>query len=89
MTPDTVVAIGQEALKITALVAAPVLVAVLVTGLVISLFQAVTQINEMTLSFIPKLLVLTVVLVIAGTWMLDVLIHYTQRLFASIPGLIG
>jgi flagellar biosynthetic protein FliQ len=89
MTPDTVVAIGQEALKITALVAAPVLVAVLVTGLVISLFQAVTQINEMTLSFIPKLLVLTVVLVIAGTWMLDVLIHYTERLFASIPGLIG
>ncbi|GMU45854.1 MAG: flagellar biosynthesis protein FliQ [Pseudomonadales bacterium] len=89
MTPDTVVAIGQEALKITALVAAPVLVAVLVTGLVISLFQAVTQINEMTLSFIPKLLVLTVVLVIAGTWMLDVLVHYTERLFASIPGLIG
>jgi flagellar biosynthetic protein FliQ len=89
MTPDTVVAIGQEALKITALVAAPVLVAVLVTGLVISLFQAVTQINEMTLSFIPKLLVLTVVLVIAGTWMLDILIHYTERLFASIPGLIG
>lgn len=89
MTPDTVVAIGQEALKITALVAAPVLVAVLVTGLVISLFQAVTQINEMTLSFIPKLLVLTVVLVISGTWMLDVLVHYTERLFASIPGLIG
>lgn len=89
MNPDTVVAIGQEALKITALVAAPVLVAVLITGLAISLFQAVTQINEMTLSFIPKLLVLTVVLVVSGTWMLDVLVRYTQRLFASIPGLIG
>ncbi|HEX4882031.1 MAG TPA: flagellar biosynthesis protein FliQ [Porticoccaceae bacterium] len=89
MNPDTVVAIGQEALKITALVSAPVLVAVLITGLAISLFQAVTQINEMTLSFIPKLLVLTVVLVVSGTWMLDVLVRYTQRLFASIPGLIG
>ena len=65
------------------------LVAVLITGLAISLFQAVTQINEMTLSFIPKLLVLTVVLVVSGTWMLDVLVRYTQRLFASIPGLIG
>lgn len=89
MNPDTVVAIGQEALKITALVAAPVLVAVLITGLAISLFQAVTQINEMTLSFIPKLLVLTVVLVVSGTWMLDMLVRYTQRLFANIPGLIG
>lgn len=89
MNPDTVVAIGQEALKITALVAAPVLAAVLVTGLVISLFQAMTQINEMTLSFIPKLLVLTVVLAITGTWMLDLLVNYTERLFASIPGFVG
>ena len=89
MNPDTVVAIGQEALKITALVSAPVLVAVLITGLAISLFQAVTQINEMTLSFIPKLLAMIAALVIAGPWMITMITDYMRRLFEMIPGIIG
>jgi|GWRWMinimDraft_16_1066024.scaffolds.fasta_scaffold58277_2 flagellar biosynthetic protein FliQ len=89
MTPDSVIAIGQEALKITALLSAPVLLAVLVTGVLISLFQAVTQINEMTLSFIPKLIVLALVLAVAGTWMIDLIVNYTIQLFDRIPSLIG
>lgn len=89
MTPDTVIAIGQETLKMTALLSAPVLLAVLVTGVVISLFQAVTQINEMTLSFIPKLIVLALVLAVAGTWMIDLMVDFTTRLFDRIPSLIG
>lgn len=89
MTPDTVITIGQEALKVTALLAGPVLISVLVTGLLIGMFQAVTQINEMTLSFIPKLMVLALVLTIAGSWMLDTIVDFTQRMFENIPGLIG
>lgn len=89
MTPETVLTVGQEALKVTAMLAGPVLIAVLVTGLLIGMFQAVTQINEMTLSFIPKLMVLALVLTLAGSWMLDTIIGFTQRLFESIPGLIG
>ncbi|MGB5145947.1 MAG: flagellar biosynthesis protein FliQ [Porticoccaceae bacterium] len=89
MTPDSVIAIGQEALKVTALLSAPVLGAVLVTGVLISLFQAITQINEMTLSFIPKLIVLALVLAVAGTWMIDLITNYTIQLFDRIPSLIG
>lgn len=89
MTPESIMDLAHQGMRVTLLLAAPPLLTALFIGLAVSLFQAVTQINEMTLSFIPKLLVLTVVLVIAGTWMLDILIHYTERLFASIPGLIG
>ena len=89
MTPDSVIAIGQEALKMTALLSAPVLLAILVTGVLISLFQAVTQINEMTLSFIPKLIVLALVLAVAGTWMIDLITDFTLELFERIPSLIG
>lgn len=89
MTPDAVIALGQEALKMTALLSAPVLLAVLVTGVLISLFQAVTQINEMTLSFIPKLIVLALVLAVAGTWMIDLIADFTIRLFERIPSLIS
>lgn len=89
MTPDSVIAVGQEAMKMTTLLSAPVLLAVLVTGVLISLFQAVTQINEMTLSFIPKLIVLALVLAVAGTWMIDLIVDFTIRLFESIPSLIG
>jgi flagellar biosynthetic protein FliQ len=67
----------------------PLLVAALVTGLLVSVFQAATQINEMTLSFIPKLLVMFAVAVLAGPWMLQLLVDYTRRLFESIPGLVG
>jgi flagellar biosynthetic protein FliQ len=89
MTPDSVIAIGQEAMKMTTLLSAPVLGAVLVTGVLISLFQAVTQINEMTLSFIPKLIVLALVLAVAGAWMIDLIVDFTIRLFERIPSLIG
>lgn len=89
MTPDSVIAIGQEAMKMTTLLSAPVLGVVLVTGVLISLFQAVTQINEMTLSFIPKLIVLALVLAVAGAWMIDLMVDFTIRLFERIPSLIG
>ncbi len=89
MTPETVLTIAQQALEMTVVVAAPMLGAALVTGLLVSLFQAATQINEMTLSFIPKLLVLVLVLVLAGPWMLNMMLDYMRRLFSSIPTLIG
>jgi flagellar biosynthesis protein FliQ len=89
MTPETVMTIGQRALEITMLLAAPLLIAALVIGLLVGVFQAATQINEMTLSFIPKLLGMAATLVIAGPWMLKVIIGYTRELFEAIPGLVG
>lgn len=89
MTPDTVLTIVEQALEVGVMVSAPMLGAALVTGLLVSLFQAATQINEMTLSFIPKLLVLVVVLVVAGPWMINLMVDYMRRLFSSIPGIIG
>ncbi|MGH8671357.1 MAG: flagellar biosynthesis protein FliQ [Burkholderiales bacterium] len=89
MTPDSVISIGQQALQVTLFVAAPPLLAALITGVVISIFQAATQINETTLTFIPKLIVLFIALVVFGPWMLGVLVDYTQRLYASIPGFVG
>src|SRR6185369_9706814 len=89
MTPQTVLTLAQQALWITALVSAPLLLTALVVGLVVSIFQAATQINEMTLSFIPKLLAMFAALVLAGPWMLAMLVDYVQRLFTSIPQLIG
>jgi flagellar biosynthesis protein FliQ len=89
MTPQTVLTLAQQALWTTALVAAPLLLTALAVGLVVSIFQAATQINESTLSFIPKLLAMFVALVIAGPWMLTLLIDYVQRLFTSIPQMIG
>ena len=81
--------IGHRALEITLLLAAPLLLVALVTGLIVGAFQAATQINEMTLSFIPKLVAMALALVIAGPWMLKVLVSYTRELFESIPGLIN
>ena len=89
MTPETVVGLVQQALEVTLLISAPLLLAALITGLVISVFQAATQINEMTLSFIPKLLAVFAALVLAGPWMLSVIVDFTRRLFSAIPGLIG
>ncbi len=89
MTPQTVMDIGRQALEITLLVSAPLLMAALVTGLIISIFQAATQINESTLSFIPRLVVMFITLIVAGPWMLQVMIDYIRRLFDSIPGMIG
>ena len=89
MTPETVMTIGQRALEITILLSAPLLLAGLIIGLLVGVFQAATQINEMTLSFIPKLLGMAATLVIAGPWMLKTIVGYTRELFESIPGLIG
>jgi flagellar biosynthetic protein FliQ len=89
MTPSTVIEIGRVAIEVTLLVSLPMFLAALVTGLVISIFQAATQINEMTLSFVPKLIAMFVTLVVAGPWMLTVLTDYMRRLFESIPGMIG
>jgi flagellar biosynthetic protein FliQ len=89
MTPETVMTIAQRALEITMLLAAPLLLVALLVGLLVGIFQAATQINEMTLSFIPKLIGMAATVVIAGPWMLKVIISYTRELFESIPGLIG
>ncbi|MFO7305981.1 MAG: flagellar biosynthesis protein FliQ [Gammaproteobacteria bacterium] len=89
MTPELIMTIGQRALETTLLLAAPLLLAALLVGLLVGVFQAATQINEMTLSFIPKLIGMAVMLVIAGPWMLKLIVGYTRELFENIPGLIG
>lgn len=89
MTPETVMEIGRQALQMTLILAGPPLLAALVTGLIISIFQAATQINEQTLSFIPKLVVMFITLLLAGPWMLDMMVDYIRRLFESIPQMIG
>jgi flagellar biosynthesis protein FliQ len=89
MSPETVMTVGSRALEITLMLAAPMLLVALVTGLIVGAFQAATQINEMTLSFIPKLIAISVALMVAGPWMLKLLVGYTRELFESIPSLIN
>ena len=89
MSPESVIALARAAVETTILVSAPLLLAALAVGLIVSIFQAATQINEMTLSFIPKLIAVFVALIIAGPWMLMVLTDFMRRLFASIPTAIG
>lgn len=89
MSPEHVMSIGTQAMQTTLIVAAPVLLTVLVIGLMVSIFQAATQINEQTLSFIPKLVGVLVALVIAGPWMLSTMVDYMRAVFTSIPMLAG
>lgn len=89
MTPDTIIDLGRQAMVVTVQLTAPLLLATLAVGLVIAMFQAATQINEMTLTFVPKLIVMALIMLLAGSWMLNQLIDYTQSLFRSIPSLIG
>jgi flagellar biosynthetic protein FliQ len=89
MTPESVMTLGFQAMKVSLLVGAPLLLVALIVGLIISIFQAATQINEMTLSFIPKLLAVFFVLVIAGPWMLVQMVDYMRQLFSSIPQLVA
>ena len=89
MTPTAVIELGRQAVEVTLMVSAPLFLAALVTGLIISIFQAATQINEMTLSFVPKLVAIFVTLVLAGPWMITVLTDFMRRLFESIPTMIG
>lgn len=89
MTPDTVIDLSQQALYLIAMITAPMLLSALAIGLLIGMFQAATSINEQTLSFIPKLMVLLLSILIAGPWMLNLLLSFTRRLYLGIPGLIG
>jgi len=89
MTPEVVMELGQQTLMMVALLAGPLLIAALAVGLLIGIFQAATQIQEMTLSFIPKLAALAIALVIGGPWMLRTIVEFTKELFMQIPELVG
>ena len=89
MTQDTVVSVAVSAMELALKVGAPIMLVALVIGLAVSVFQAVTQIQEQTLTFIPKILAVAVVMVVGGPWMLDQLLNYTEQLWAAIPRLIG
>lgn len=89
MTETDVIAVMAHALQVMIWLGAPMLIAALLVGLLIGVLQAATQINEVTLSFIPKILAIAVVATITGPWMLRLIIDYTRRLFMEIPGLIG
>ncbi len=89
MTPESVMTIGRNAMEVCLMVAAPMLLVALIIGLIVSIFQAATQINEATLSFIPKLVGLFLALLLAGPWMLTVMTDYMRQVFTGLPGLIG
>ena len=84
MTPETVITMGRQAIEVTLMISAPLLLTALGIGLIVSIFQAATQINETTLSFIPKLVGIFLMLIIAGPWMLTVLLDYMRQMFSSI-----
>ena len=88
MTEELVIKLGQDALRTTAMLAAPLLISTLVVGLAVSIFQALTQINEATLTFIPKMIIVAVVFVLAGPWMMDVMSQYTVNLFENIAVMV-
>ena len=89
MPPTTVIEIGRNALEITLMISVPLFIAALVTGLIVSIFQAATQINEATLSFVPKLVVIFITMIVAGPWMITMMTDYMRRLYESIPAMIG
>jgi len=89
MDQDTVMNLSTQALDLVVKVGGPLLLVGLVVGLVVSVFQAITQIQEQSLSFIPKIIATAVVLVVAGPWMMNQLLSYTENLFRSIPSLVG
>lgn len=89
MDADLVIDLSRQALYVITMLAAPMLLSALAIGLLVGMFQAATSINEQTLSFIPKLLILVVAIMLAGPWMLNLLLNYTRNLYLSIPGLIG
>ncbi|BAN98134.1 MULTISPECIES: flagellar biosynthesis protein FliQ [Pantoea] len=89
MTPESVMVMGQEAMRIALMMAAPLLLVAMVSGLLISILQAATQINEQTLSFIPKILAVAATAVVAGPWMLNLMLDYIRTLFSNLPYIIG
>lgn len=88
MSPELVMSMTYQAMKVALAMAGPLLLVTLIVGLVISVFQAATQINEMTLSFIPKIIAMVVVLVLAGPWLISVMVDYMRQLFTSIPNMV-
>ena len=88
MNEDLIMKLAHDALKVTAMLSAPILLSTLAIGLIISIFQALTQINEATLTFIPKMIVVALVIVLAGPWMLDIMSHYTVDLFENIATMV-
>ncbi|MDO9372710.1 MAG: flagellar biosynthesis protein FliQ [Gammaproteobacteria bacterium] len=89
MTPESIIALMGQSMQVTLLLLGVVLLPALAGGLLVSLFQAATQINEITLSFIPKLLITVLAMVLGGPWMLQLIMGYTQRLYENIPNMIG
>ena len=89
MNTDVVISLATQAMQLALKVALPLLLAGLIVGLLVSIFQAITQIQEQTLAFIPKILAIAAVLVIAGPWMLNLVISYTNDLYSGIPHLVG
>jgi flagellar biosynthesis protein FliQ len=89
MNQDVVVNLAMQAMQLSLKIGGPLLIVALVVGLVVSVFQAVTQIQEQTLSFIPKIVATAVVIIVAGPWMLGQLLVYTQELWGSIPSMVG
>jgi len=89
MNPEAVMTLSYQAMKIALTIAAPALLVVLIVGLVVSIFQAATQINEMTLSFIPKLLALCGILVLTGPWLMGTMVDYLREMIQSIPTLVN
>jgi flagellar biosynthetic protein FliQ len=89
MTPESVIQMGRTAMEVCLMVSAPLLLVALIIGLIVSIFQAATQINEQTLSFIPKLVGIFVALVVAGPWMIGVMTDYMRTIFTGIPGMVG
>ncbi|TFH85390.1 flagellar biosynthetic protein FliQ [Billgrantia azerbaijanica] len=88
MTPETVMSIAYQGMRVALFLGGPLLLTALLTGLTVSLFQAATQINEMTLSFIPKILAVFAVLVLSGPWLLKLITDFTRELFTNIPGML-
>jgi flagellar biosynthetic protein FliQ len=88
MTDDLVMKLAQDALMTVAKLSGPILITTLVVGLIVSVFQALTQINEATLSFIPKIVIVGLLIALAGPWMLDVVVTYTTELFENIPEIV-
>ncbi|MBP8867162.1 MAG: flagellar biosynthesis protein FliQ [Propionivibrio sp.] len=89
MTPELVMSLGRQAVEMTLILAGPLLLSALVVGLIVSIFQAATQINEQTLSFIPKLIATFIALLLAGPWMLQMMVEFIRRLLENIPQMIG
>jgi flagellar biosynthetic protein FliQ len=89
MTPESVMTLGRQGMEVMLMISAPLLIVTLVVGLVISVFQAATQINDASLSFVPKLIAVVIALIITGPWILTIMTDYMRRLLTDLPGLIG